>query len=92
MIRYLSTQFSDEEKKIIELFTQRHNTELSIVYAVDTDKIKGVDDPYRMLFVGGLYLCEDKDEEFSWYMGQKNNGHYDFWGNYGNLLDALEGL
>jgi len=92
MIKYLNTQFSDEEKNIIDLVTQRDNMELSIVYAVDINNIKGITNPNRMIAAGGLYLCEEKDEPSSWHMGEKINEQYDFWGNYGNLLDALEGL
>ena len=92
MMLYLNTEFSDEETEVIAQFTQRHNAELLIVYVVDGDCVKGVDNPNRMIYVGGLYLCEDKDEPFSWYMGEKSNGQYGFWGNYGALPDALEGL
>jgi len=92
MMLYLNTQFSEGETRILAQFTQRHNMELSIVYAVDRGSIKGVDNPRRMIAVGGLYLCESADEPLTWYMGDKMMGQYGFWGNYGNLLDALEGL
>ena len=92
MILYLNMQFSDEEKDIINSFTQQYNLELSIFYAVDMAKLNGIDNPNRMIAVGGMYLCEEKDEPLSWYMGQTVNGQYDFWANYGSLFDALEGL
>ena len=92
MIGYLSTHFNEDEKRTIELFTQQYGIEISICYAVDMDRLRGIDNPNRMIYVGGYFLCEEKDEPLSWYMGQKVKGQYDFWGNYGDLHNALEGL
>jgi len=36
-------------------------------------------------------LCEEKDEPNVWYMGDMQNGKYDFWGGCGNFQEALNG-
>ena len=94
---YLNTQFTEEETKTLRDYIDACNTDVSnidlaIVYAVDTNRISGVTDPRRMIAVGGLYLCEEKDDRGVWYMGDQNNGNYSFWGSYGNLQEALNGL
>lgn len=92
MILRLETCFSEEENHIINSFTQHNGIELFVARSIDTGKLKGVSNPNRIIAVGGLYLCEEKDELSSWYMGQKHNDQYSFWGNYGGLQEALEGL
>ena len=92
MMVFLNTQFNEDEAFILMEFINHFNMEVSIVYSVDTDKLTGVNCPNRMISVGGLFLVEEKDETQEWYMGDKNGDTYDFWGNYGNLKDALNGL
>ena len=92
MIKFLNTIFDDEEKTILEEYTNRYKQEISVFYSVDTAKINGTDRPSRMIFVGGLYLLEEENVPKEWHMGQLHSGVYDFWGNYGNLKDALYGL
>ena len=93
MTVYLDTKFNTEETQTLNTFIDGGlSCDVSIVYAIDTDLLRGLTMPNRMIHVGGLYLCEEKDEPGQWYMGQLTNGTYDFWGCYGNLQDAIAGL
>lgn len=89
---FLNTMFDDEEVAILKEFIEKNNLAISIFYSIDTNALAGVENPNRMIFVGGLYLLEEKDEPKEWYIGQLSNGVYDFWANYGSLKDALYGL
>ncbi len=43
--------------------------------------------------IRGLYLLELRDEPNEWHMGEKTtNNVYRFWGNYGDLENALASL
>ncbi len=92
MITILDTGFDMDENKTLSEFVNRFNMEIAVFYSVRTESLSGVNNPNRMISVGGLYLLEEKDEPKSWYMGQLINGVIDFWGNYGSLHDALNGL
>ena len=92
MIINLETRFTEDEKIILNTFVQENQIEIHILYNIDDKKLNGISNPNRIIFVGGLYLCEEKDELSSWYMGQKIKEIYDFWGNYGILQEALNGL
>ena len=94
MIISLSTYFSETESKLLEEYRGK------VLPVIDKDKLfhasigkkLKVDEPNRMVAVGGLFLLEVKAELDTWYMGQYHKGIYSFWGNYGALQDALEGL
>ena len=88
----LNTDFSADEKDTLNIFVQRYNMEIQIIYSIVPEKLNGIEKPNRMILAGGLYLCEEKDELQTWNMGQFFNGRYDFWGNYGDLNSALAGL
>jgi len=92
LILHLNTQFNEEETRILHGFMRQVRGDISVVLAMNADQVNGVTNPNRMIRVGGLCLCEEKNEPGKWYMGQMSNGTYDFWGRYGNLHDALEGL
>ena len=92
MIEYLDLNFDDEERAILNEYIEKYNQEISVLYSVDTEKISGTETPSRMIFVGGLYLLEEKDSLKEWHMGQLLDGVYDFFGNHGDLKSALYGL
>jgi len=92
LILYLNTQFDEEETRILHSYIGQVRGDISVVYAMNAANVSGVTNPNRMIRAGGLYLCEEKDEPGEWHMGQLCDGTYDFWGRYGNLHDALEGL
>ena len=101
MIVELNTAFTQAEKDILMEYS-----DVDIKLIVDTDNLfySGVgggeaknelftETPNRMVGVGGLYLLEVNDELGEWYMGEKGKDNkYYFWGNYGDLKTALEGL
>lgn len=92
-ILFLCTAFSRQEQDIVQAYALKCGTEISILCAVDSTRIEGDIVPRRMLYVGVLYLLENKEEPGEWYMGDKaKDGVYAFWGNYGSLQDALDGL
>lgn len=92
MIFLLDPEFSNKEKTILNTYAEKYNAEIQIVYSIDMDAVKGIQEPHRMIFVGGLYLCEDTTELLIWNMGQLAQGVYSFWGKYGDLENALQGL
>ena len=100
MIIELNTDFAHAEKDTLKKYN-----DIDIKLFIDTDDLfhRGVrdgekyneliDNPNRMISVGGLYLLEVADELDTWYMGDKGkDGNYYFWGNYGDLQTALESL
>ena len=92
MIENLNLNFNDEERAILDKYIEKYNQEISVFYSIDTEKITGAETPNRMIFVGGLYLLEEKGSPNEWHMGHLLNGVYDFWGNYRDLENALYGL
>jgi len=93
MIVYLSTDFSKQETQVLhDYIYQCPSCDVSVAYFVNTDRLKGVSTPSRMLAVGGLLLCEEADNPGEWNMGQVEHGKFAFWANYGDLDTALHGL
>ena len=46
-----------------------------------------------ILSIGGLYLVKEIDSNDDWMMGQMHDdGKIYYWGNYGQLKDAINGL
>ena len=100
MIVKLNIDFNETEMEIFKSFIAKHYIDIDIRLFVDTeslydlgfDKIK-IENPRRMIFVGGFCLLETEDELGTWNMGDCNDkGVYHFWGNYGDLKSTLEGL
>ena len=89
---FLNTTFDDEENAILSGYINKYNQETQIFYSIKIESLSGVSNPNRMISVGGLYLLEEKDEPREWYMGDLNNGKYDFGGKHISLEDALYGL
>lgn len=89
---FLNTTFNQNENEILCNYINKFKIEVGVLLSIDDDKLSGIDNPNRIISVGGLYLAEEKDELQSWYMGQEIKGNYDFWGNYGSLKDALDSL
>jgi hypothetical protein len=102
MIIELSIDFTQFEK---DIFAELEYDDVDIKLFADTDRLfySGVRDgevyhelienPNRMIGIGGLYLLEVKDELGEWYMGDKQKDNsYHFWGNYDDLKTAIEGL
>ena len=96
MMIELNTTFTQEEKDALQGYG-----DVDIKRFIDSKKlfhssIQGtvaMENPNRLIGVGGLYLVELKDEPGEWYMGQRHKGDtYHFWGCYGDLKNALEGL
>lgn len=89
---FLETTLTEYEKSLLNRYLEKNSGSISLVYAIEKRKLRGVTNPNKILFVGGLYLCEEKQDQNNWYMGQENDGLYEFWGSYGSLEEALEGL
>jgi hypothetical protein len=92
MLYKLRTEFSDAEKEILYSHIDKFNYTVSFFISVNSEHLSGVDEPNRMIGVGGLYLLEEKGCPNEWYMGELKNSTYGFWGNYGDLKSAIEGL
>ena len=96
----LNTHLTQEEKDILKC------SDVSVKLIVDTDMLfyecrkdgklytETIENPNRMIGIGGYYLLELKDEIGEWNMGvqKQDDLSYLFWGNYGNLKDAYEAL
>ena len=99
MVISLNTNFSNEEMKILKEYKDVDvklfiNSESLFHVGVwnGENRMDLVENPHRLIGVGGLYLLEEKGELNEWHMGDSKEGVYYFWGNYGDLKDALEGL
>ena len=101
MIIELNTTFTQDEKDIlmeykdvdIKLFVDTGSLFYSSVRNGKAHNELFTETPNRMIGVGGLYLLDVNDELRTLYMGEKGkDSNYYFWGNYGNLKTALEGL
>ena len=105
MIIKLKTDFSKTEMKIFKNYIAKHYTAIDVRLFINTDLLYDtginegeeyktkIENPRRIICVGGLYLLETEDELGTWNMGDYNDkGIYHFWGNYGDLKSALEGL
>ena len=92
MIVYLNLDFDDEEKAVLNEFIGRYKQEISILYSVNAEKIVDAYNPNRMIFIGGYYLLEEKESPKEWHMGMIVNDKYVFFGNYGDLRSAINGL
>ena len=93
MYLYLNTQFNDEETMVIHRYCDEYKIELSILYSVDTALFEESSlMPNRIIYVGGYYLLEEKNDDGKWNMGQRHNNNLSFWGKYGSLEKALHNL
>jgi len=97
MIIKLNTQFSDNEKKVlyecIDVSIKLCIQSEKLFYTGLNDENKIINNPHRMIEIGGYYLLEIKDEINEWHLGvMQKDFTYVFFGNYGSLEDAIRNL
>ena len=92
----LDITFSEAEKKLL---TEYSDVDIKLTVRSDALFYTGeeyrvaIENPRRMIGVGGLYLLEVEDEPNEWHMGQfEKDFTYIFWGSYGDLENALKSL
>lgn len=103
MIHKLNMDFSEEEKRILYEFEYGGDVDVRLCVRKGRLFYSGlengepakwpIENPRRMIGVGGYYLLETEDELGEWYMGvAESDFTYSFWGNYRDLENALRSL